>query len=40
MSHRHFALDAAQIALDKLKSGEIDRRSFLIALAGLGLGQD
>jgi putative spermidine/putrescine transport system substrate-binding protein len=37
MTISHFAQDAAQIALDKLNRGEIDRRSFLVALGGLGL---
>ncbi len=37
MTISHFAQDAAQIALDKFNRGEIDRRSFLVALGGLGL---
>ncbi len=38
MTAAHFAQDAAQIAADRFARGEIDRRSFLAALAGLGLG--
>ena len=37
MTISHFAQDAAQIALEKFNRGEIDRRSFLFALSGLGL---
>lgn len=37
MSSNRFGQDAALIALEKFKSGRIDRRSFLTALAGLGL---
>lgn len=33
----HFARDAAQIALDKFRNGQIDRRSLLVALGGLGM---
>ncbi|MBN9548875.1 MAG: extracellular solute-binding protein, partial [Alphaproteobacteria bacterium] len=37
MSSNRFGQDAALIALEKFKSGQIDRRSFLTAMAGLGL---
>ncbi|MER8962435.1 MULTISPECIES: ABC transporter substrate-binding protein [unclassified Mesorhizobium] len=37
MTISHFAQDAAEIALEKFTRGEIDRRSFLVALGGLGL---
>lgn len=37
MSSNRFGQDAALIALEKFKSGRIDRRSFLTAMAGLGL---
>ncbi|RTL94338.1 MAG: ABC transporter substrate-binding protein [Hyphomicrobiales bacterium] len=37
MSSNRFGKDAALIALEKFKSGRIDRRSFLTAMAGLGL---
>ena len=37
MSQHRFSQDAALIALDKFKSGRIDRRAFMTALAGLGL---
>jgi putative spermidine/putrescine transport system substrate-binding protein len=37
MSASRFSKDAAQIALDRFNSGEIDRRSLLVALGGLGL---
>ena len=37
MSHSHFSRDAALIALEKFNSGAIDRRSFMVALGGLGL---
>src|ERR1700733_2593243 len=38
MTASHFQQDAAQIAADRFARGEIDRRSFLSALAALGLG--
>ncbi len=37
MSSNRFGQDAVLIALEKFKSGQIDRRSFLTAMAGLGL---
>lgn len=37
MSSNRFGQDAALIALEKFRSGKIDRRSFLTAMAGLGL---
>ncbi|TIV65915.1 MAG: ABC transporter substrate-binding protein [Mesorhizobium sp.] len=37
MSSNRFGQDAALIAIEKVKSGQIDRRSFLTAMAGLGL---
>ena len=37
MSSNRFGQDAALIALEKFRSGRIDRRSFLTAMAGLGL---
>lgn len=37
MSSNRFGQDAASIALEKFKSGQIDRRSFLTAMAGLSL---
>ncbi|RWB72496.1 MAG: ABC transporter substrate-binding protein [Mesorhizobium sp.] len=37
MSSNRFGQDAALIAIEKFKSGRIDRRSFLTAMAGLGL---
>ena len=37
MSVNRFSQDAAQVALEKFKSGQINRRSFMTALAGLGL---
>ncbi len=37
MSVNRFSKDAAQIALEKFRTGKIDRRSFMAALAGLGL---
>ncbi|SEQ18770.1 putative spermidine/putrescine transport system substrate-binding protein [Faunimonas pinastri] len=37
MSQSKFSQDAASIALEKFRSGEIDRRSLLLALGGLGL---
>ncbi|RUX19517.1 ABC transporter substrate-binding protein [Mesorhizobium sp. M2A.F.Ca.ET.037.01.1.1] len=37
MSSNRFGQDAALIAIEKFKSGRIDRRSFITAMAGLGL---
>jgi len=37
MTTRHFAWDSAQIAAQRLGRGEIDRRSFMLAIGALGL---
>ncbi|QKC92035.1 MULTISPECIES: ABC transporter substrate-binding protein [unclassified Mesorhizobium] len=37
MSINRFGQDAALIALDKFKTGKIDRRGFITAMAGLGI---
>lgn len=37
MTVRHFKLDAALIAAQRFRSGQIDRRTFAKALAGLGV---
>jgi putative spermidine/putrescine transport system substrate-binding protein len=40
MTASQFAQDAAQIAVERLQRGEIDRRSFLAGLAALGFGME
>ncbi len=37
MSTHRFSKDSAEIALEKFRTGKLDRRTFLTAMAGLGL---